>query len=198
MSLEPGLGDRCVVVESEGSNDSFSTDGAFSKLYWDLKRIAKRRLWAGRPDRLLQTTGLVHEVYLRLAGCQRRSSWANRAHFFSVASETMRQVILDKLRSARSAKRVVNQLVVPIRPENEPEDCGIETDRMWEALDKAIDDLEKEDSTTAELVKMRIFCGLSITEAGALLGLSRSKAYEHWTFARGWFRVWENSKVKPR
>jgi RNA polymerase sigma factor (TIGR02999 family) len=198
MSVKTSLGGQSAAVEPQGSNTPFCTEKAFAELYFQLKRLAKRRLSAGRPDRLLQTTGLVHEVYLRLAGCERRLSWANQAHFFCVASEAMRHVILDKLRAARCDKRFGNQLAVPIVPENEPQDCGIESDRLWETLDEAIDELEQEDSTTAELVKLKLFCGLSVAEAGALLGLSRSKAYEHWAFARGWFRLWENTKVKPQ
>lgn len=82
---------------------------------------------------------------------------------------------------------------------NEPEDLGLESCQWWDELDRALDDLEAEDAFVAQLVKMKVFGGLSVEEAGSLLGLSRSTAYGYWTFARSWFQVWKESDyVKPR
>ena len=151
-------------------------------VYDELRKLAAARLAAERPDHTLQATALVHEAYLRLVGSEQ--SWQGRAHFFAAAANSMRQILVNWALAKRCEKRGgAGQRV-------EMDDLAVayttDPDLILE-LDESLTSLSGEDPVAAELVKLRLFAGLSVTEAGEALNLSRTKAYDNWKFARAWF-----------
>jgi RNA polymerase sigma factor (TIGR02999 family) len=186
-------------VEQERDAQPCTTHDLIDELYSELRQLARYRLAGGRPDNLLQTTGLVHEVYLRLTGNGKLSQWENRSHFFSAASEAMRRVLVDHARAAKRQRRGAGVPIQPLIAESGIVDRSPDSDWLWDELDEGLTVLESEEPVTAELVKLRVFSGLPVAEAGSMLGLSRTVAYEHWSFARSWFQVWHsNHSGKPQ
>ena len=151
-------------------------------IYRDLKRRAGAYLRRERPDHTLQPTALVHEAYLRLIG-QDRSAWQNRAQFFGIASQMMRRILVDHARERHATKRPGAGLRVTL-----DDRIGAVVPRGCEllALDDALNELEKTAPRQAQIVEMRYFGGLSETEVGAVLDLSRATVTREWQQARGW------------
>jgi RNA polymerase sigma factor (TIGR02999 family) len=151
-------------------------------VYEELRKLATARLALERPDHTLQSTALVHEAYLRLVGTD--ENWQGRAHFFAAAATSMRQILVNWALAKNADKRGGAARKVEI------EDIAIadasDPDLILD-LDEALTQLAAEDSEAAELVKLRLFSGLSVTEAGEALSLSRTEAYGNWKFARAWF-----------
>jgi len=153
-------------------------------VYEELRKLAAVRLAAERPDHTLQATALVHEVYLKLVGADQ--TWHGRAHFFAAAANSMRQILVNWALAKRTDKRGGGARKVDM------DDVAIadanDTDLILD-LDDALNQLAEEDSVAAELVKLRLFAGLSVSEAGETLNLSRTEAYDIWKFARAWFVI---------
>jgi RNA polymerase sigma factor (TIGR02999 family) len=132
-------------------------------------------------------TALVNEAYLRLFGGKAQMEWANRRHFFSAASETMRRILVDQARQRLARKRggaAVRQLI---------DEIAITTDVPDEELldiDAALQAFTKIDPDKAELVKLRYFAGLSEIDAADTIGISRATASRHWTYAKAWLFNW--------
>ncbi|MEO8272353.1 MAG: ECF-type sigma factor [Aureliella sp.] len=166
------------------AGDSSAINRLMPLVYEELRKLAGVRLAAERPDHTLQATALVHEAYMRLVGSDQ--SWQGRGHFFAAAANSMRQILVDWALSKRCVKRGGNVRRVAMDDmlavaANDPE--------MIIDLDEPLKKLAEEDVEAAELVKLRLFAGLSVTDAGEALGLSRSSAYRVWEFARAWFAV---------
>lgn len=157
-------------------------------LYAELRALAQVRLTNERCDHTLQPTALVHEVYLKLAESSDRGHWANQAHFFSQAAEAMRRILIDSARAAKSQKRGKDWKRVSL--DDVLQDSATADSELLFELDEGLSKLELEDTICANLVKLRLFGGLSIAKAGELLGLSRSVAYENWAYAKSWFRAY--------
>ena len=151
-------------------------------VYEELRRLAAQKMSQERPGQTLQATALVHEAYLRLVGSEDRN-WSGRAHFFAAAAEAMQRILIEnarrkqRLRRGGARQRVeLDDAYLPI--EEPPEDMI--------ALDEALAKLAAEDSTKAELVKLRYFAGLTIEQAAEMLGISRATADRYWSYARAW------------
>jgi RNA polymerase sigma factor (TIGR02999 family) len=131
----------------------------------------------------LQPTALVHEAWLRLAGQDGRAPFANRAHFFAAAAEAMRRVLIDRARGKSASKRGGNQQRVSL----DTVDIAAEADSDTLLLvNDAIEKLELEDVKAAEIVKLRFFGGLTLQEAGEVMGVTERTAKRYWSFARAW------------
>jgi RNA polymerase sigma factor (TIGR02999 family) len=135
------------------------------------------------PGQTLQATALVHEAYIRLVGAQHSRRWESRGHFYAAAAEAMRRILInrarDKVRLKRGGQRQRIDLDrIEVAMDTRSEDLI--------ALDEALDDLAKEDSLSAELVKLRYFAGLTQRDAAKLLGISRRTADRQWAYARAW------------
>jgi RNA polymerase sigma factor (TIGR02999 family) len=164
------------------SGDPQAANQLLPYVYEELRKLAAARMQAERPDHTLQPTALVHEAYLRLI--ESPQSWETRGHFFAAAARSMRQILVNWAVARRTAKRGGQVRSVAIADSlAEP---GMDPDLILD-LDAALTELAAEDNEAAELVKLRLLAGLSVTEAGQILSLSRSNAYETWTFARAWF-----------
>jgi RNA polymerase sigma factor (TIGR02999 family) len=150
-------------------------------VYHELRRIAHRYLEKERPGHTLQTTALVHEAYLRLDK-QGAAHPENRAHFFAMAAELMRQILVDYARSHRAAKRGGGQKVTLDGATFSVKNKGVELI----ALDDALSGLAKLDPQQGRIVELRFFGGLSIEETAHVLGISPATVKREWATARVW------------
>lgn len=150
-------------------------------VYQELRRVAAQKMSREAPGHTLQATALVHEAWLRVGS--ESQSWENRAHFFGAAAEAMRRILIDRVRSKRSARHGGGHEHVDFADvEIMAEVTGDELLAVHEALDKfAALQPEK-----AELVKLRYFVGLTLEEAADVLGISHPAAKRAWTYARAW------------
>ncbi len=148
------------------------------EVYDDLHRIAGQYLRRERADHTLQPTALVHEAYLKLAN---RDKWKSATHFRAVASNAMRQVLVDHARARGRLKRGGNRLTLTTN-------IAFEFDRDVEvlALDEALDALSKLDKRKARVVELRFFGGLTAREAAEVIGIAQKTAEADWYFARAW------------
>ncbi len=155
-------------------------------VYDQLRSLAAARLAAETPGQTLQATALVHEAYLRLVDADGSPNWSGRGHFFAAAAEAMRRILVDQARHKQSAKAGGQHHRVEL-PADQVEAPTNDVDLL--ALNDALDKLARLDHRKAELVKLRYFTGLTISEAAAVLGISESTANADWAYAKSWLRV---------
>jgi RNA polymerase sigma factor (TIGR02999 family) len=162
-------------------------------VYAELRRVAARQLRNERADHTLQPTALVHEVYIRLVD-QRQVDWHNRAHFFGVAAQVMRRILVDHARRRGAGKRGDGVRCVPI---DEARDVAASNGIPILALDHALDRLEQVDSELAKIVELRAFGGLTIEEAAHVLNVSPSTAKRDWRTAKAWLNRELGPEARP-
>ena len=165
-----------------GQGDAVAGSRLMSAVYEDLRRVARRRLRAEKPDRSLVPTALVHEAYLRLVQ-MRRVRWQNRAQFFAIAARLMRQILVDQARALGAAKRGGPAWKVPLTDERAataPRDVGLLD------LDSALQKLSAADPHLGDLVVLRFFGGLTVEEAAEVLATSPATIKRDWSRARAW------------
>ena len=138
-----------------------------------------------RPDHTLAATAFVHEAYVRLVETDKAQHWDSCGHFFSAAAEAMRRILVDSAREKQSLRRGGGQQRIEL-DQDLAETVGHEPDELLD-FDEALQQLALEDPQTAELVNLRVFGGLAISEAAQSLGLPKSTAQDRWQFARAWF-----------
>ena len=167
------------LLRSWQQGDAQSAEEVVPLVYAELRRIARIRLSAERSGHTLQPTALVHEAWLRLMQ-QHGANWQNRAQFFAIAAQAMRRILVDqarrKLADKRSHGRRVPLDAADVRFTSPADDLL--------DIDDALTRLAAEDAQAARLVQLRYFTGLSIEDAAEVVGLSRSTAYAHWSYAR--------------
>ena len=183
-----------TLLRAWARGDTQARDDLLPLVYRELREQAARYLHRERPDHTLQPTALVHEAYLRLVG-QDRVSWQNRAHFFGVAAQMMRRILVDHARRHQAAKRPDVTLKVEwdehtgaVAP---PKDCELLL------LDEALTELAARDPRQGKIVELRYFGGMSEQEVADLLTVSRSTVSREWNSARAWlFRRMTHGSVK--
>ena len=168
-----------LVASSKGDQEALNQ--LLPLVYDELRRLADRYLHRERADHTLQATALVHEAYLRLI--DQRVSWANRAHFFGVAAEMMRRILIDHARSRQAAKRGSAGIKLSLDDVLEITD---ERAADLIALDEALKALAEFDAQKARIVELRFFGGLSIEETAAVLGLGTATITRQWRLAKAW------------
>jgi RNA polymerase sigma factor (TIGR02999 family) len=176
--------DATVLLREWSDGNRTALDQLLPLVYAELRRIATRQLRAERADHTLQSTALVHEVYLRLVD-QRKVDWQNRAHFFGVAAQLMRRILVDHARRQGAGKRGggVPRVALEEAPRTPaPNDVSVL------ALDLALSRLEAMDRKLARIVELRAFAGLTIDEAARVLDVSPSTAQREWRAARAWLK----------
>jgi RNA polymerase sigma factor (TIGR02999 family) len=178
------MNDVTQILSHFDSAHADLTPKLFQLVYEELRRMASIKMRSEASDHTCQPTALVHEAFIRLVDRENPQAWNSRGHFFAAAAEAMRRILIESARRKAATKRgggMVRQAFDDV--------SSREDDFAARALEinDALDALTEEDPQTAELVKLRLYAGLSITEAADLLGLSRSTAYENWKFARAWF-----------
>jgi RNA polymerase sigma factor (TIGR02999 family) len=170
------------LLDGWGRGDRRAFDELLPLVYAELRRVAARQLRHERGTHSLQPTALVHEAYLRLVD-QRKADWRNRAHFFGVAAQVMRRILVDHARRRLACKRGDGVRPVSI-------DQAMETPAVNEIpildLDDALDRLASLDPGLARIVELRAFGGLTIEEAAHVLNVSPSTAKREWRTAKAW------------
>jgi RNA polymerase sigma factor (TIGR02999 family) len=152
-------------------------------VYRELRRIANANMARLPAGTTLQPTALVHEAWLRLGGSA-KASWQSRAHFLAAAAEAMRHILIDRARQRGTRRHGGDRQRIDIEQIDIPIDT--EDDERLLAIDAALDKLTLEHPQIAELVKLRCFVGLEVSEAARVLHLPRATAYRRWQFARTW------------
>lgn len=168
-----------LVKSSKGDEDALSA--LMPLVYEELHRLARSYMRRERPGHTLQTTGLVHEAYLRLVG--QNANYSNRAHFFGIAANMMRRILVDHAKGRLRAKRGGGAVKVTL---DEPAMVGKGSDRELVALEEALCRLESVDRQRARIVELRFFGGLSNEEASKVLGISPATIQRQWAGARAW------------
>lgn len=181
----PGSGDVTRLLQEWRNGSQEALDRLIPLVYAELRTLAARYLSRERQDHTLQTTALVHEAYVKLID-QHSVDWQNRAHFFGIAANLMRRILVDDARHRRRHKRgdgvrpaALDE--VPVAAVDPPLDA---VDTI--ALDRALTELEKLDPLQARLVELRFFGGLTVEEAAAVLEVSPSTVKREWAIAKGW------------
>ena len=176
--------DITELLLAHRGGDATALDRLVPLVYDDLRRIARGQLRRRRPGDTLNTTGLVHEAYVRLVD-QTRASWRDRGHFFAVSAIAMRQIVVDHARRRMRAKRGGDRVTVPLDDVQEP--AAREAGRILE-IDEALERLAKVDRRLVQVVECRYFAGLTEEETAAALGVSVRTAQREWFKARAWLR----------
>lgn len=171
------------ILNAIERGDARATDQLLPLVYEELRILAAQKLSHESAGHTLQATALVHEAYLRLIGVSDQG-FKNRRYFFGAAAEAMRRILVENARRKKSLRRGGAHKRVDLERAEVPFDVSNSDDLI--ALDKALSDLAGLDATKAELVKLRFFSGLSIDQAAEVLGISRTTAIRHWSFARIW------------
>ena len=152
-------------------------------VYDELRKLAAQKLAQEKPGQTLQATALVHEAYLRLVGDEADRRWDSRGHFFAAAAEAMRRILVDNARRKRAEVHGGGRDRVEL---SEGDWLSRATPDEVVAIDESLSRLAEDDAASAEIVKLRLFAGMSVEEAAGCLGISRASAYRHWTYARAW------------
>ena len=165
---------------SDGRQEAL--DRLLPEIYAELRRLASSYLWRERRDHTLQATALVHEAFLKLVD-QRAVRWQNRAHFFGIAAQAMRRILVDHARGHDAEKRGSGIARVPLT-----EAIAMSQQQPAEllALDESLTRLAAVDPQQGRIVELRVFAGLSVDETAEVLGISPATVKRDWAVAKAW------------
>ncbi len=175
------MADITRILSKIDEGDPNAADQLLPIVYDELRKLASARMAMEDAGHTLQATALVHEAFVRLTGGDESVAWDNRGHFFASAAEAMRRILINRARDRKRLKRGGGRKRVDI------EDIHVALDTPDEdllALNDALGLLENDDSSAADLVKLRFFSGLSHGEAARALGIPRRSADRLWAYAR--------------
>ncbi|HEV2971354.1 MAG TPA: ECF-type sigma factor [Pirellulales bacterium] len=169
------------ILSAVDQGDQHATEQLLPLVYDELRKLAAVRLAQEKPGQTLQATALVHDAYLKLVDTDKAQHWNSRGHFFGAAAEAMRRILVDQARRKQAHKRGGQGRRVTL----DAADIGFTSpaDELLN-IDEALTRLDTEDPQAARLIQLRYFAGLSIEDAAEVVGISRSTAYEHWSYAR--------------
>ena len=176
-------GDVTRLLAAWGQGDTKALENLIPLVYEELHRLAERHLARERAGHTLQPTAVVHEAYLKLVD-QKRVAWKNRGHFFAVAAQAMRRLLVDHARRHAAAKRGGAVTLVPLEAVADPAVAPTEADVL--ALDRALEKLAALDATQAKVVELRYFGGLTLDETADVLGASASTVGRAFRLAKAW------------
>jgi RNA polymerase sigma-70 factor (ECF subfamily) len=172
---------QLLAAWSDGNQSA--RDELIPLVYAELHRVAQNYLRRERRGHTLQSSALVHEAFLRLV--DQRVAWRNRAHFFGIAAQLMRRILVDYARSRGNEKHGGDQLHLEL---DDALDAAAERDADLVALDDALTDLAAIDPQQSRVIELRYFGGLTIEETAEALGLSDTTVEREWRLARAWLR----------
>jgi len=171
-----------LALWSKGDGDA--REKLLPVVYNELRILARKCLGGQRHDQTLQSTALVHEAYLRLVNVN-EVQWADRAHFFAVAAQMMRRILVDHARARHAAKRGGGQVTLML-----DDAVALPKQRNVDllALDAALTELAELDARQSQIVELRFFAGLSIEDTARVLAISPATVKREWATARAWLR----------
>jgi RNA polymerase sigma factor (TIGR02999 family) len=177
------MADVTQLLDAAAAGDPKAAEELLPLVYDELRKLAAARLAEERPGQTLQPTALVHEAYVRLVGGDRPRGWDGRGHFFGAAAEAMRRILVDSARRKRAARhggaaRRVDLLEADAVAPPDGDDLL--------DLDEALAEFAAIDPQAAELVKLRVFAGMTVEDAARALGVSPRTAKRGWAYARAW------------
>lgn len=178
----PEWSETTQLLRAWADGDSQALHKLTPRVYTELRRIASRFIRNEQPGRTIQTTALVHEAYLKLIDVD-NVSWQHRAHFFAVAAQIMRRILLDRARRRIASKRGGAALHLRV-----DDGIAIGTERAREIiqLDDALNALTAIDPRKAQVIELRFFAGLSVEETAEVLKVSPDTVLRDWRLARAW------------
>ncbi len=182
---EPSPRDITQMLIDWSNGDREALDRLIPVVYRELRRQAARHLRRERSGHTLQTTDLIHEAYLRLVD-QNNVRWQNRTHFFAIAAQLMRRILVDHARRRHRAKRGGSAIALPL--EEGLVVAAEKSDVNLLALDEALTRLAALDVRQSQIVELRCFSGLSIEETAAVLGVSLTTVKDDLNMAKAWLR----------
>ncbi len=183
MPTEPDSTNVTLLLKRYSNGDQEALAELVPQIYDELRRLASFYLQGERVDHTLQTTALVHEAYLRLVD-QKQVEWSNRSHFFGVAAQMMRRILVDHARKHASLKRGGSFARISL------EQAAVfsrEQPRELIVVDELLTRLASLDPQGSRIVELRFFAGLSLEETAEVTGLSTAKVRREWGAAKAWF-----------
>jgi RNA polymerase sigma factor (TIGR02999 family) len=177
--------DTTQMLMALGRGEREAADRLMPKVYDELRALAERFMQQERPSHTLQATAVVHEAYMRLID-QSRVDWKNRAHFFAVAAEMIRRVLVDYARRRGAAKRGGDARKVALTDGAGIDDASEHVDVL--DLDDALQELERLNDRHRRVVELRFFGGLSVEETAHVLDVSPQTVRADWRMARAWLK----------
>jgi RNA polymerase sigma factor (TIGR02999 family) len=187
------------ILSAIEQGDPQASEQLLPLVYEELRRLAAQKLALETPGQTLQATALVHEAYIRLVDTEKVQQWNSRGHFFVAAAEAMRRILIEQARRKQSQRQgggVRRQSLDEVADEvtiAAPE-ASLDILSVTEVLDR----FEKVDPVKADLVKLRYFAGLTISQAADALGISTTTADRYWTYARAWLHAELQRTGKPQ
>ena len=185
--------DVTQILKAASAGDSSAADALLPLVYDELRRAAGHLMGAERPDHTLAPTALVHEAYLKLVD-QTRVEWQSRAHFFAVAAQAIRRILVDHARQKRSLKRGGGHTRLSL---DERLIASFEDSIDTLALDEALRRLADTHPRHARIVEARFFGGLSIADTAAVLDISTATVEREWRYARAALFTMLSDETKP-
>ena len=179
------MSDVTQILYRIQQGDPQAADELLPQVYEELRKLAAARLRHEKPGQTLQATALVHDAYLRLVGSNGTASFDGRAHFFAAAAEAMRRLLVERARKRKSLKHGGDWQRVELQ---ESDLLSFSSPDQLLQVNSALEQLEAEDESAASIVKLCLFSGFSVDNAGELLEMSRATAYRHWAYARAWLK----------
>jgi RNA polymerase sigma-70 factor, ECF subfamily len=180
MEMEPS--DVTVLLSELTKGNQAAAEKLVPLVYEELKRLAKSYMRRERPEHTLQATALVNEAYLKLVQ-QQSVNWQSRSHFFGIAAQLMRRILIDHARGHLREKRGGAKVVLPL---NEALVFSPERSEELVRLDEALGRLSQMDARQARIVELRFFGGLSVEETAEFLGVSPKTVKRDWSVAKAW------------
>ena len=180
----PASGEITRLLVDWRSGDQAALDRLLPLVYDELRRVARNHMRREQPDHLLQTTALVHEAYLRLVD-QKNVRWQTRAHFFAVAAQVMRHILVDYARGRQRAKRGGGSAELPLH------DVAVLSEARAEelmAVHVALENLATVDPRKGKVFELRYFGGMSVDEAAEAMNVSPATVARDWRMAKAWLR----------
>jgi RNA polymerase sigma factor (TIGR02999 family) len=171
------------ILNAIEQGDPHAAQQLLPLVYDELRRLAAQKLAAEKPGQTLQATALVHEAYLRLVDVHQAQPWTSRGHFFAAAAEAMRRILVEQVRRKRSRRRGGARHRCEL---SDGDRVDIPAHEGLLDLDEALAKLGATDPQAAELVKLRVFAGMTVEEVAAVQGIPPRTVKRHWAYARAW------------
>lgn len=191
--MTPAPHDVTQLLVNWSQGDQAALNDLMPLVYQELRRLAAGYLRRERSDHTLQSTALVHEAFLRLID-QNRIQWQNRAHFFGVAAQMIRRILVDHARTQNRVKRGAGAPKLSLDEAIALPNSGSDVDLV--SLDDALSRLAALDPQQSRIVELRFFAGLSIDETAEVVGVSPATVKREWTMAKAW--LYQNLGGMPR